>query len=401
MRNYREDSAYVRKPSLTIGKAANTTRTTSGGSTVILEANYKAAVIAEQGSSKGSLYLPIPGNYDGQIPISFELSTNPKKALIDWKIYQREDGINWVCKADLNVGECVTVNWKALVVVKGEKKRRIKKTLLQPPKEISQWLRSTEAVPSKDVAIRKKARAIVKGTNDIKEQADRIMQFCVKQPFPEKLQAMDAKTALTVGGSCTSRANLGAALLRAVGVPARTIAHLPVSAHWCDMHWLTEYWQPGYGWISIETSLDQFAPPSNRRIVLSIASADDEEKSRDPIHLRTVLPGAPYLSISLVSPELGLGYGYRQNFAAEVAQVAGTNLQMDEFLRLSEISFEQLTKSSSKTSRKAMATSDIIEALKTGKASRLSAALRIRNRTNKRHQRTQALPASGRKLERR
>lgn len=379
VQNYRDDATFVRKPSLTLGKSANTSCTTGSTKTVILEANYKAAVCAEPGETRGTVYFPIPSTYREQIPISFELTTTPKSALLGWKIYPREDGLNWLCEAHLAVGESVTINWKSLVVVKGEKRRRLKKELEATPESVSQWLRGTEAVQSDDPAIKKKARAIVKGTQEIEEQARRIMRFCVDQPYPKELNSLDAKTALMTGGSCTSRANLGAALLRANGIPARTIAHLPVMHAWCDMHWLTEYWHPGYGWTSIETSMNKFAPPANQRLVLSVSSCEDEDKARDALLQRIVLPGAPYLSIFLVSKELSLGYGYRQNFAAEVARVMGTKLQMEEFYKVALRSFDQLTNATYRSAKTALATDDLVAALKSGKATKLSAALKKRN----------------------
>ena len=68
-----------------------------------------------------------------------------------------------------------------------------------------------------------------------------------------RVDALTATEALTKRGSCTSCANLGAALLRAQGIPARIVAGYPT---WCgalQTHYVVEYWLPQGGWRLLES----------------------------------------------------------------------------------------------------------------------------------------------------
>jgi hypothetical protein len=116
---------------------------------------------------------------------------------------------------------------------------------------------------------------------------------------------LDALAALQCGGSCTNKANLAAALLRARGIPARTVAHMPT---WSTLplyeHWLTEFWVPGTGWLALDPALGRWDPDRRTRVVLSVANSADENRAFEPLHERFVMPGAPYASVAELSKEL-------------------------------------------------------------------------------------------------
>ncbi len=379
--NFSETPALVRKVHLVVRNPI-VRNFADGNATTVLEVNYLSAVCARPGETHGSVTFPIPGLYREQIPLSFEISSNPKSALKSYKIYPREDGINWLCQADLTVGQSVTINWKALVLVSGRKNISLRKTSAPPARKVTQWLRSTVCVQCDDAAIKKKAKALVNGMDDVETKVRKILEFVATQSGDgSAYESLDAKTALRAGGSCTSRANLTAALLRACGIAARTIAHIPVSSYWFDMHWLTEYWHPGHGWVWLETSWNEFEPAPNQLIVVAVATADDEDKSLDPVYLRTIMPGAAYLSTCLVSPELTLGYGFRQNFSMMLGALSGTDRQMEQLNLQAKRAFIQMTKSNLATANATRRTEEIMEAARSGKASLLSAALIKRNRS--------------------
>jgi hypothetical protein len=69
-------------------------------------------------------------------------------------------------------------------------------------------------------------------------------------------------------------------------------------------HWLTEYLQPGRGWIAIDPMLGRWDPDRRTRVVLSVANPSDEDLAFDPLHERFVMPGAPYLSVLELSSTL-------------------------------------------------------------------------------------------------
>jgi hypothetical protein len=135
-------------------------------------------------------------------------------------------------------------------------------------------------VQSADPDIKAKAEELAKGTDDIETYAKRVIEFTTRNPMrPELFGALDAKNALRCGSSCTGRANLAAALMRARGIPARTVAHLPTWSGPLFCHWMIEYWHPGVGWVSMEPTLNQPQPPPWGVVVINVANPADEDEA--------------------------------------------------------------------------------------------------------------------------
>jgi hypothetical protein len=160
-------------------------------------------------------------------------------------------------------------------------------------------------VQSDDAAIRAKATELGVGTNDVDAYARHVIAFTSQNKGTgAEFTTLDASRALQCGGSCTSRANLAAALLRAHGVPARTLAHLPTWSGPLYEHWLVEYWNPVRGWVWIEPTMGKYDPAPTTLVVLAESSPDDEDRSFDKMQCRFVTPGAPYLSVHELAGEL-------------------------------------------------------------------------------------------------
>jgi hypothetical protein len=255
----------------------------------------------------GTLTFPVPGTYRDQVPLSFSLTCQPPGALKGYRWRRREDGMNWLCDVTLAPPKNgAVVRWESIVLVDDHKAVDLP-TAPKPevPEETKRWTRSTGCVQSNDADICAKAEELAKGATDVGEYARRVTHFVATNPLRmNKFWHLDARSALTCGGSCTSRANLGAALLRARGIPARTVAHLPTWSGPLYEHWLVEYWHPGVGWVWLETSLDQVQPPSWSLVVLNVANPEDEDLAFAPVRKRGVVPGAPHLSVIERSPEL-------------------------------------------------------------------------------------------------
>lgn len=305
--NESKHSAYFAQPSLTVGAfeqakispSASQPNNSIATDSKVLKATFVTAVCSKF-INTGVVTFPIPSMYKTQIPLTYQVTTEPPDALISYKIRKREDGLNYVCEATVRPQvKGAKVIWQSLVFVGGQAPIKLPKaTAAVVPSGQEQWVRNTICVQCNDAAIKAKADELAKDTQDLETYARKVIKFTADNkgtglPF----KALDARSALSCGGSCTSRANLGAALLRARGIPARTVSHLPA---WCTSpmfeHWLTEYWHPGAGWVPLETTLEAFQPPQNTYVTLAISSASDEDKAADSVHLRVIMPGAAYLS---------------------------------------------------------------------------------------------------------
>jgi hypothetical protein len=272
----------------------------------VLRASAAALAAPGAGGATGTVTFPIPSTHGGQVPLAFDLQCDPPSALRGFKWVRRDDGLNWSCEVEVTAPEDgVIVRWEALVLVPGMERRTLPKAEApEVPSAARPWLRSTTCVQSDDAGIAAKAAELAEGTSDIEAYVQRVVEFTSTNPGIEHRDflTLDAREGLAAGGSCTCRANLAAALLRARGIPARTQSHLPTWTAQLYEHWLVEYWHPGAGWVWIEPSQGELQPAPFTLVVLAIAGADDEDHSFDEcIGHSNVMLGAPHRTVHEIS----------------------------------------------------------------------------------------------------
>lgn len=347
----------------------------------VIRAMAQAAVRPTKPGQIGTVTFPIPGLYRDQIPLTFQVRAQPANALKSYRRKRRPDGINWVCEVTVAPPEAgAIVQWEGLVLAEGhEEAPPPRATRPEAPAEAAAWTRSTACVQSADPSIRRKAAELAKGADDIEAYVRRVIAFTASNrgtgaPF----DALDARRALACGGSCTNRANLAVALLRAHGIPARSVSHLPTWAPKLYEHWLVEYWHPGAGWVRVEATLNQFQPPPWRIAVLAVSSPDDEDKAFDPVHLRYVMPGAAYLSVCELSPELvaaDLFSDDATNQAACEMRLTGTQEELDALFSTAKQAFTHLVEQEKTGRISDDRVAHVMAGLQSGKASDLTAVL--------------------------
>jgi hypothetical protein len=389
--NLTEQSAYIAQASLTLGEETTEQSYDSDYSSIssrptatkVIQATYKACVRALKDGDEGIVTFPIPGPYRDQVPLTFDVDARPKSALLDYCIHKRDDELNWIAAVRVKPPpKGVIITWKSVVLIRGSTEASLPKTKQHAPPELSQWLKATKCVQSDSPEIVAKASQLAPGADDVETLVRLIVGFTSRnQGTGEKYNSLDAKTALERGGSCTSRANLAAALLRAQGVPARTVAHLP-AWHRGPLfeHWLVEYWHPGVGWIWVEPTLNRFQPASNDLVILAVSSPDDEDLADEPIHLRYIAPGAAYLSGCELSPELDMARIIRRvtgpNTAIEEAELSGPASGMDLLLEAANQNFESIVAQRGTRDQSTARTQAVLAAARDGNANKLISVLK-------------------------
>ena len=355
----------------------------------IISAHAQTAVQLVDGAQTGVVTFPIPGTYREQVPLTFSVSAEPSSALVSYRIHQREDRRNWLCEVTVRPpSQGAIVGWDALVLVAPHQNAVLKKEMPGSKSEVASWLRSTACVQSDDRDIIAQSRRIGSDADDVETYARKVIEFTSKnQGNGAKFDALDARRALDCGGTCTSRANLAAALLRAHKIPARTVAHLPTWSGPLDEHWLVEYWHPNSGWVWLESTLNKFEPQPTGLVVLAESNPDDEDKAFDSIQLRNVMPGAAYLSISLLCKELiasqTLDNPHRgRNVAIAQGQVKGSPAQLKDLFRVAEQNFAQLTQLRANNPNDEAKSKAVRSAAHSGSAAAVLTALTGSNQTN-------------------
>jgi hypothetical protein len=302
--NITRDPLYVMSPSFKAG--AKELADLDGPGVIRARIN----VWVKPGAAKrGHISFPVPMVSENQVPLAFKFDTEPAGVVKSYRFVQRPDGMNWLCEADVEPrGASTRVSWESLVLVKD----RVKPVLPlaakpEVPEEAKPWLRRTTCVQTDAPVLIEKAAVLAQGDPDIETYVRRVIDFsCANRGTGAPFNRLDAAYAMECGGSCTSRANLAAALLRIHGIPARTVAHLPTWAYGEALftHWLVEYWHPGAGWVPVESTWAEFEPPTSTYAALAISSPEDEDRSDNPEQVRWVMPGAAEWTMARIGASL-------------------------------------------------------------------------------------------------
>jgi len=150
----------------------------------------------------------------------------------------------------------------------------------QLPEETKIWLEPTNAIQSNSLRIKLRAFFLQGINNNIIKIARQITKFTNETINFYGGGLQDALTTLrTKQGVCTGKANLGTALFRAIGIPAKDLVVMPTFNVTFAMHFISEYYCSYYGWILVETTLGQTPLQPKLEIILRINYPEDENNA--------------------------------------------------------------------------------------------------------------------------
>jgi transglutaminase-like putative cysteine protease len=225
------------------------------------------------------IYFHIPIPFHEQAPILLEMAC---PQMIDYRFVQ-EDPPNMLVAARIANATSTELDWTAWVLVKqnlylGFPSYVPIPTPAQLPDSVRQWLDTTDCCQVSAPVVQYVAESLRDTATNLMKFARNVCDFCYNIPwqFPHTPVAFDAVYALKWGNSCTGHAHAAAALLRAGGVPARTLLNMPVSASNYDMHWIIDYYVPGYGWVRMESSNGQNPVQPQDELVVRTCKPGDE-----------------------------------------------------------------------------------------------------------------------------
>ena len=205
------------------------------------------------------VYFHVPLATEHQAPLLLTV-TSPQ--LVDWRFVRLEPPNVLAVATMRDQGSVARLDWEAWVLLRSHRfeDRPLEvplAALADAPAEVREWLAPTACVQWQEPLIVDRAAAVRGAASTVDELAEAItddVYFNVAgvAAMTHVPHAFDAFYAFTWGGSCTSHAHAAAALLRANGVSARNVLVVPRTVVNLDMHWLVEYWLPGYGWVRTE-----------------------------------------------------------------------------------------------------------------------------------------------------
>jgi len=225
-------------------------------------------------------YVHIPISFSEQVPIVVNLES---PHLIDYRFLSLEPP-NLVVAARIHQAPETSLDWEVWVLAKENRYQDLPGEVPMPspevlPDSVNRWLQATDCVQVQAPIVRQRADSLSQGITDLIDLADVVCGYCHHLPgdMSHYPLSFDAVYALNWGSSCTGRAHAGAALFRALGIPARPLLVMPTWAQfWYDMHWIIEIYVPRYGWVMMETTLGQFPCYPHENIVVLACYPEDE-----------------------------------------------------------------------------------------------------------------------------
>jgi hypothetical protein len=257
----------------------------------------------EQGRTV-NLLIPLPLAYRQQVPVTYELTVRPPDAAGSVAVYQ-DTRYNHVMRLSVvltSKRNKADVQCRSIVLVGPSSFSDVPEQAEIPdrwPEECQPWLASTWCADSQHERIQALSKEIREGTDDVMTMIARVQERAAAIFLNARGQAKDltAVEALESRGSCTSCANLMAALLRASNIPARVLAGYPSWSGPLQTHYIVEAYVPEFGWYPIESTLCQSPWPNTHQV--NVAIIPPKYESQESAGWRTgIAGGVPYLSLT-------------------------------------------------------------------------------------------------------
>ena len=236
-------------------------------------------VTVNQAITGGKLYKHLPVIYKNSSPVYLKLITDE----IPGKIYSykilNKDGDNNILEImfnPLSSGENFNVTFECWVLNPANYYTDLPQQvsfseLNDIPGEAADYLNSSDIIQSDNNLIIQKANELKGTSNNIIQVAKNIICFAGDTISYVGYGLQDALSTLNRGYAvCTGKANLAAALFRALGIPARVL----MVAY---THYLVEIYLPSYGWVRGESTIGQFPYDDHNNIVMFANTPTEEE----------------------------------------------------------------------------------------------------------------------------
>ena len=279
----------------------------------------KFFVLAYEAEAKGEVFIPLPRIYRGQTPVGFQLKVKPEAMVKERFVRETADGdaVLEIRLQPMKKDQRIEVEWRSQLMVDMEEDFRIPADAELPsplPSEAAAWLRPSAFVQSDHPEIIAAAAPAKRDTLAATVREAWILWYKIVGQQTGMATELSSVTALTTKGSCTSEANLLAAMLRALGVPARLLACYPTYAgRPYDTHYIVEaYCGEKAGWKPVDPSWVSTSGP-----FVAISSVEDENMGGRRI---AAAAGVPYLSLTETSGALVARGMLSKNYAEHAAK---------------------------------------------------------------------------------
>ena len=262
----------------------------------LMRVEHYLVLKADKDVNKFNVKYVCPPIYRYQVPIMVQIFNDTSEKVTSYKIgndvYKPNKFVNFTVKS-MNKDEELLIHFTVWVLVEnygfGDVPNYVKfPKISELPKEVKKWLTPTEVTQSNNILIKLKAKQIRGLSDNLKRFAGRTAYFIKNHRFllfilelhTGLLLSQDAVTTLFINGENIGRAHLACALLRSQNVPARVLLVNNDQGFWTQMHYMAEYYCPGYGWVLIETTGGKSPYETKRQVINRICYPEDENDTK-------------------------------------------------------------------------------------------------------------------------
>jgi hypothetical protein len=238
-----------------------------------------------------------PPDYEYQVPLMLDIyNDSTLSKLLHYQIendtYEPNKVINFTMDA-MNKGDSALLHFSCWVLVKNHDFSDLPPYVKIPkryqlPDETKIWLVSDRMVQTHSLLIKHKAFQLHGLNDNLIRYAYRIARFIRLHHFflfdvmlySGLLLSQDARTTLLFGGENVGRAHLACAFFRIYNVPARVLLVNNDQGFWTQMHYMAEYYCPGYGWVLVETTFGRSPYATKHQVINRICYPQDEKNTK-------------------------------------------------------------------------------------------------------------------------
>ena len=264
----------------------------------LLRGEYYLYLDANENVGAFNVRYSFPPELDHQFPVHLQIMEDSNAEILDYEIETDDNDLNKFVIFNLgpmNKDQRVFIHFNYWVLIKNSDYSDLPDNVSIPkqsdlPEDTLKWLVPTKAVQSNRILIRLRALQMRLLTDNLLKVADRIARFTrnhrylmfLMQYYLGNYRSQDAFTTLLRNGECPGRSHLGCALFRANGIPARVLMAIPSKYNfWFEMHFMTDYFCPGYGWILTEVHGGKTPHEPKNQIIQRICYPEDEDDTHN------------------------------------------------------------------------------------------------------------------------
>ena len=263
----------------------------------LLRVEHYLYLTASQDVGVFHVRFSFPPDYEYQAPLLLEFyNDTTSSALLHYQIENDSEAPNKIINFTMglmNKGDKVLLHFSCWVLVKNHDFSDLPKYVKIPrtcqlPQETKTWLVATKEVQVHSIVIRHAAKELHGWSDNLVRYADRIAFFIRHHRFGlflielhlGLLLSQDARTTLFINGENVGRSHLACALFRTYDIPARVLLANNDQGFWTQMHYMVEYYAPGYGWVLVETTKGKSPYATKHQVINRVCYPKDEQDTK-------------------------------------------------------------------------------------------------------------------------